>query len=74
MLCFAKSSFRKFRKGLINEMRPSVTYDHPWSPEAWEDDLMKHLMGMLGIGSSAWWSLNPLRHVVDGDHDVFAVF
>ena len=58
----------------IDEMRPSVTYDHPWSPDAWEDDLMKHLMGMLGIGSSAWWSLNLLRHVVDDDQDVFAVF
>ena len=46
--------YQEVSEGLINEMRPSVTYDHPWSPEAWEDDLMKHLTGMLGIGSSAW--------------------
>ena len=46
--------FQEVPEGLINEMRPSVTYDHPWSPEAREDDLMKHITGMLGIGSSAW--------------------
>ena len=52
MLCL--KLLQEFLEGAINEMGPSVTYHHSWSPEMWEDDLMKHLAGMLGIGSSAW--------------------
>ena len=44
---------QEFSEGTINEMGPSITYRHSWSPEMWEDDLMKHLAGMVGIGSSA---------------------
>ena len=43
--------FQEVSEGLINEMRPSVTYDHPWCSKAWENDLMEHFSGMLGVCS-----------------------
>jgi hypothetical protein len=45
---------QKVLEGLINEMRPSVTYDHSGRSEMREYDLVDHLSGMLGINSSAW--------------------
>ena len=54
MLC--PKFLQEVPEGPINEMGPSVTYDHFWSPEAWEDDHMKHLAGMLGIG-------NQIKHL-----------
>ena len=29
-------------EGNINEMRPSITYYHPWCAKPWEDNLMEH--------------------------------
>ena len=43
--------FQEVSEGLINEMRPFVTYDHPWSPKAREDDLMKHHTACLALAA-----------------------
>ena len=39
-------------ESLIDEMRPSITYDHSWYSEAWKNDLVEHFSGMLGVCSA----------------------
>ena len=34
---------------------------------------MKHLLGVLVIGSSAWQCFHPLRHLVNSNEDVVAI-
>jgi hypothetical protein len=46
--------FQKVSECLINEVRPSFTYDHSRCSEAREDYFVKHLSSTLGISSSAW--------------------
>jgi hypothetical protein len=64
---------KKASKGLINEMRPSVAYNHPQCSKTREYDLVEHLAGMLGIGSSARNCLHPLGDVIHNDQDVLAI-
>ena len=64
---------QKVLEGLIDEMRPSVTYHHPRSSKTMEDNLMKHPAGMLGVCGPAWHCLYPLRHIVNGHQDILAV-
>jgi hypothetical protein len=63
----------KALKGLINEMRPSVAYNHPWSSKTREYDLVEHLAGVLGVGDSARICLHPLGDVIHSDEDVLAI-
>ena len=62
---------QKVSEHLINEMTPSVIYDHSWCFEAREDDLMEHPTGMLC--SSAWKCLHPLGHIIHSNKDELAV-
>jgi hypothetical protein len=41
----------KASEGLINEMRPSVAYNHSLCSKTREDNLMEHLAGMLGMAA-----------------------
>jgi len=65
--------FQEVSEGLINEVRPSVTYHHPWCPKARKYDLMEHPSSMLGVGSTAWHCFYPLGHIINCHQDVYAV-
>ena len=49
------SFLEKVLKGQVNEVRPSVIDYHPWCAKPWEDNLVKHLMGVLCI-----WGLHGM--------------
>jgi hypothetical protein len=60
-------------EGLINEMRPSIAYNHPWCSKMRKYNFMEHFVGVLGAGSSARNCLHPFGDVIHSDQDVLAI-
>ena len=46
--------YQELSKGLVDEVWPSITYDHSRCSKPWEYHFMKHLFGVLGVDGPTW--------------------
>ena len=60
-------------ESLINEVRSSITYHHPWYSKPWKYYFFKHLDRALVIRSSTWQGLNPLGNIINCHQDVLII-